>query len=116
MKKLISIAATMTLILVVSYRSEVLTGLTIFGVISLCLGTLFGLVFILRFAGNSVINMAERVEGLRMIRAARIEKTKQANVLTVTANGQVFVRDTDKAAVWTAMHLSQKITPLASPN
>ncbi|MCG3208336.1 MAG: hypothetical protein FOGNACKC_01939 [Anaerolineae bacterium] len=41
--------------------------------------------------------LAERI---KMLRAARIEAEKQAHVLTITDNGETWVRDTDKRAVW----------------
>lgn len=42
-------------------------------------------------------NLAERV---RLIRARRIEAEKQAHVMTITDNGETWVRDTDGKATW----------------
>ncbi len=39
-------------------------------------------------------------EKVRMIRARRIDAEKQAHVMTITDNGETWVRDTDKKATW----------------
>lgn len=49
------------------------------------------------------------VEKMRFYRAKRIEAEKQAHVMTLTDNGQVWVRDTDRRAIWRALHLEQRV-------
>jgi hypothetical protein len=49
------------------------------------------------------------IERMKMLRATRIEAEKNAHVLTLSNNGQVFVRDTDHKAVWHALHLEQRV-------
>lgn len=48
-------------------------------------------------------------ERYRKIRAERIEAEKQANVMTVVSNGQVFIRETDHKAWWRAAHLDNRV-------
>lgn len=49
------------------------------------------------------------IERVRIIRAARIEAEKQAHVLTLVTDNQVFIRDTDHQAFWRAAHLDNRV-------
>jgi hypothetical protein len=49
------------------------------------------------------------IERVRIIRAARIEAEKQAHVLTIVTDNQVFIRDTDHKAFWRAAHLDSRV-------
>lgn len=48
-------------------------------------------------------------ERMKLLRAKRIEAEKQANVLTFSNHGQLWVRDTDHRATWHALHLEQRV-------
>jgi len=48
------------------------------------------------------------VEKMLIIRATRIEAEKNANVLVVTNNGQVFIRETNYKAWWRTAHLDAR--------
>jgi hypothetical protein len=48
------------------------------------------------------------IEKVKMRRAERIERERDAHVKIVTAGNQVFIRDTDKQAYWRAAHLDPR--------
>ncbi|MCL4300558.1 MAG: hypothetical protein KJ077_32780 [Anaerolineae bacterium] len=89
--------ATATLILAVIFYQPIVQALLVVGYIAaalLGLVGLFGLFF-------GCWYLAER---MRMIRATRIEAEKQANVLALTNDHGVFIRETDKHAAWLQLH------------
>ncbi len=72
------------------------TALRMFMVAGYGLLTLAGLLAVgIGFFGSWIL--AEKV---RMLRARRIEQKKQAHVMTITDNGETWVRDTDRRATW----------------
>ncbi len=93
MKKLLVGIATVTTTLSLLFYSQIAVVILIIGYV---LAGVLGLVIMVGgFFGAWFL--AER---LRLIRAARIEAEKQAHVLTITDNGETWMRDTDSRATW----------------
>lgn len=99
MKKYIFILiATLLLYLqIVASREMKIIGLVFF--VLLILTAIIGLTFFVWYG----------IERMKMIKAKRIETEKQAHVMTVISNGQVFIRETDYRAFWRAAHLDNRV-------
>ncbi|MBE7553120.1 MAG: hypothetical protein HS126_18765 [Anaerolineales bacterium] len=96
-KYLITITATVTLIVVIVFYQTIVQALLFVGYAAAALLGLAGL-FGLFFGGWYL------VERIKMIRATRIEAEKQGNVLALANEHGVFIRETDKKAVWFQLH------------
>lgn len=99
---LFGIIAIVTLIVCLIFYPEIAVailsiGYVLAGLLALVGGV--GLIF-------SIWYLIERV---RITRAARIEAEKQAHVLTLVTDNQVFIRDTDHQAFWRAAHLDSRV-------
>lgn len=102
MRFIVAFAATSTLIISVVFYDTITRILTIAGYVLLgvCgVGVLFGVVF-------GGLFLWERI---KMLRANRIAAEKDAHVMTVVTEGQVFIRDTNHKAVWRAAHLDPRL-------
>lgn len=102
MKKQVFISlAIFMIILVVIFYEEISQAIRIISYTIACLLVLSFLLII----GPILWYVVER---MRLLRARRIEAEKRAHVMTVTVDNQVFVRDTDRRAIWRAMHLEAR--------
>lgn len=102
MRFIVAFAATSTLIISVVFYDTITRIMTIAGYVLLgvCgVGMLFGVVF-------GGLFLWERI---KMLRAKRIAAEKDAHVMTVVTEGQVFIRDTNHQAVWRAAHLDPRL-------
>lgn len=92
---------SITLILVVAYY-EVIQRIVVAVMI------VIGAILILAVLVVSTLAVWQFIERIKLLRAERIEREKQAHVMTLTAGNQVYVRDTDKRASWRLMHLEAR--------
>lgn len=94
--------AIVTLIICLIFYSEIGTAILTIGYV------LAGLLALVGGLGLffSIWYLIERV---KVVRATRIEAEKQAHVLTIITDNQVFIRDTDHNAYWRAAHLDHRV-------
>ena len=93
MKNLLAIVTVITLILSILFYSQIAAAILVIGY---TLAGVLGLVAMLvGFFGAWFL--AER---MRIFRAQRIETEKHAHVMTISDNGETWVRDTDQKASW----------------
>lgn len=92
-KHLVTITATITLIVIVAFYQVISQALLILGYGTAALLALAGLVGL--FFGGWYLR-----ERIGILRAQRRQADRESHVMTVTENGETWVRDTDQKATW----------------